>query len=58
MNHGKERIDAIAQTIRHQQAEFLVGDWKKAIAKGPFQFIYADAAAAKTIEGVQLLEVC
>ncbi|MBG9453883.1 hypothetical protein ABE61_07285 [Lysinibacillus sphaericus] len=29
---------------------------KEAIAKGPFQFIFADAAAAKTIEGVQLLE--
>lgn len=26
------------------------------VVKGPFQFIFADAAAAKTIEGVQLLE--
>ncbi|GAB0167755.1 hypothetical protein LSPCS325_11920 [Lysinibacillus sp. CTST325] len=26
------------------------------IAKGPFQFIFADAAAAKTIEGEQLLD--
>jgi len=56
VDHEKEKIDATAQVIRHQQAEFLVGDWKEAIAKGPFQFIFADAAAAKTIECVQLLE--
>lgn len=52
----KEKIDAVSKIICHQRAEFLVGDWKEAIAKGPFQLIFADAAAAKTIEGVQLLE--
>ncbi|MGE7948463.1 O-methyltransferase [Lysinibacillus sp. NPDC093688] len=56
VDHAKEKIEATAQTIRHQQAEILVGDWKEAIAKGPFQFIFADAAAAKTIEGVQLMD--
>ncbi|MGE7689955.1 O-methyltransferase [Lysinibacillus sp. NPDC097214] len=56
VDHAKEKIEAAAQTICHEQAEFIVGDWKEAIAKGPFQFIFADAAAAKTIEGVELLD--
>ena len=47
----KEKIEATAAHIQHQQAEFICGDWKEAIAKGPFQFIFADAAAAKAIEG-------
>ena len=47
----KEKIQATAAQIQHQQAEFICGDWKEAIAEGPFQFIFADAAAAKAIEG-------
>ena len=48
---SKEKIEATADNIRHDQAEFICGDWKEVISKGPFQFIFADAAAAKTIEG-------
>ncbi|GLC90061.1 O-methyltransferase [Lysinibacillus piscis] len=51
VDNSKEKIDATAHHIRHKQAEFIYGDWKEVIAKGPFQFIFADAAAAKTIEG-------
>lgn len=51
VDNSKEKIDATANHIRHNQAEFICGDWKEVIAKGPFQFIFADAAAAKTIEG-------
>lgn len=36
VDHAKEKIDATAQTLRHQQAEFLVGDWKEVVVKGPF----------------------
>ncbi|KOP70156.1 hypothetical protein AMS59_20185 [Lysinibacillus sp. FJAT-14745] len=56
VDHAKGKIDATVQTVCYQQVEFLVGDWKEAIAKSPFQLIFADAAAAKIIEGVQLLE--
>lgn len=51
VDNSKEKIEATANHIRHKQAEFICGDWKEVIAKGPFQFIFADAAAAKTIEG-------
>ncbi|ATP39977.1 hypothetical protein CSE16_07895 [Solibacillus sp. R5-41] len=51
VDHSKEKIEATANHITHKQAEFIYGDWKDVIAKGPFQFIFADAAAAKTIEG-------
>lgn len=58
VDHSKEKIDATANQIRHNQAEFICGDWKEVIAKekGPFQFIFADAAAAKTIEGELLFD--
>ena len=48
---SKEKIEATADNIKNNQAEFICGDWKEVISKGPFQFIFADAAAAKTIEG-------
>ena len=51
VDNSKERIEATANNIRHHQAEFICGDWKEVIEKGPFQFIFADAAVAKTIEG-------
>ncbi|WP_335424215.1 O-methyltransferase [Bacillus sp. JJ1566] len=51
VDHSGEKIDAVASNIRHNHAEFICGDWKEAIAKGPFQFVFADAAAAKTFEG-------
>lgn len=45
-----------AKLMKHNQAEFIHGDWKEVIEKGPFQFIIADAAAAKTIEGELLFK--
>lgn len=56
VDHSKEKIDLVSKTIRHNQVEFVFGDWKEVIPKGPFQFIFADAAAAKTIEGELLIE--
>ncbi|MGY3185955.1 hypothetical protein [Lysinibacillus sp. TE18511] len=44
MDNSKEKIEAIADHIRHNQAEFICGDWKEIIAKGPSQSIFADAA--------------
>ena len=55
MDNSKEKIDLVSETIRHDQVEFIHEDWKEVIPKGPFQFIFADAAAAKTIEGEQLV---
>ncbi|MEH7237668.1 O-methyltransferase [Bacillus sp. JJ1562] len=56
VDHSKEKVDAVSKCIKHNQAEFICGDWKDVITKGPFQFIFADAAAAKTIEGELLLK--
>ncbi|WP_043931857.1 O-methyltransferase [Bacillus sp. EB01] len=56
VDHSIEKIDATANHIKHNQAEFICGDWKEVIPKGPFQFIFADAAAAKTIEGELLFD--
>ncbi|CAM5215409.1 tRNA 5-hydroxyuridine methyltransferase [Ureibacillus acetophenoni] len=55
VDHSKEKIELVSETIRHDQVEFIHGDWKEVIPKGPFQFIFADAVAAKTIEGEQLV---
>jgi predicted O-methyltransferase YrrM len=51
VDYSKEKIDATANNLRHNQAEFIFGDWKEVLSKGPFQLIFADAAAAKTLEG-------
>lgn len=51
VDNSKEKIDKVAKTLIHNQVEFFYGDWKEAISRGPFQFIFADAAAAKTFEG-------
>jgi len=51
VDNSKEKIDETSKNINHIQAEFIYGDWKEVMAKGPFQFIFADAAAAKTLEG-------
>lgn len=60
VDHSKEKIDLVSNNIRHSQVEFICGDWKEVITKGPFQFVFADAAAAKIIEAellVKTLEV-
>lgn len=57
VDNSKEKIDATANHISHNQAEFICGDWKEVITKRPFQFIFADAAAAKTIEGELLFNI-
>lgn len=60
VDHSKEKIDLVSNNIRHNQVEFICGDWKEVITKGPFQFVFADAAAAKIIESellVKTLEV-
>ena len=50
-----EKIKLTREAIRHKQAEFVYGDWKEVISRGPFQFIFADAAIVKIVEGKQLL---
>lgn len=56
VDHSEEKIDQVLKTIQHSQVEFVYGDWKEVIPKGPYQFIFADAAAAKSIEGELLIE--
>jgi predicted O-methyltransferase YrrM len=57
VDNSKEKIDEITNTLMHNQVEFYYGDWKEVISKGPFQFIFADAASAKTFEGELLFNI-
>ena len=56
VDNDKEKIDATANHLIYSQVEYFYGDWKEVIEKGPFQFIFADAAAAKTVEGELLIQ--
>lgn len=56
VDHSKEKIEEVTKIIIHNQVEFLYGDWKEVISKAPFQFIFADVAAAKTFEGELLFD--
>ncbi|QPC45882.1 O-methyltransferase [Mangrovibacillus cuniculi] len=55
VDHDKKKVDLVRETLHHCQVTFLVSDWKELIHKGPFQFIFADAAAAKCLEAELLL---
>jgi predicted O-methyltransferase YrrM len=57
VDSDSNKIEMVRKTITHPQAEFVMGDWKEIVSKGPFQFIFADAAIVKTVEGEQLFEV-
>ncbi|KGR78041.1 O-methyltransferase [Ureibacillus manganicus] len=56
VDYSKEKIDIVANSINHSQVEFVYGDWKDVIPKGPFQFIFADAQAAKVTEAQVLID--
>ena len=51
------RVELVSKNIIHPQAEFVCGDWKELIKYGPFKFVFADAAAAKSEEGELLIEI-
>jgi predicted O-methyltransferase YrrM len=51
VDNSKEKIDVTSNLLNYKQVEFFHGDWKEIIGKGPFQFIFADAAVAKSVEG-------
>jgi predicted O-methyltransferase YrrM len=44
VDNSEEKIELTSKTIRHKQADFVYGDWKEIIDRGPFHFIFADAA--------------
>ncbi|WP_445480658.1 O-methyltransferase [Lysinibacillus irui] len=56
VDHSKEKIELVRQNIHHTQADFVFGDWKDLMKSGPFHLIFADAAAAKSIEAESLFE--
>ncbi|WP_246943301.1 O-methyltransferase [Bacillus pinisoli] len=56
VDNCKEKMDVVMNTLFHNQVKLYVGDWKEVISEGPFQFIFADAATAKTFEGEILLQ--
>ena len=57
IDHDKKRVDLVRKYIRHPQAEFVEGDWKEIYGNGPFQFIFADAAIVKSVEGEKLFDI-
>jgi len=52
-----EKIKLTSQTINHKQGEFVYCDWKGIGNRGPFQFIFADAAIAKEVEGEKVIDM-
>jgi predicted O-methyltransferase YrrM len=57
IDSDSNKIEKVRKTINHPQAEFVKGDWKEVIIMGPFQFVFADAAIVKTVEGEQLYDI-
>lgn len=57
IDHSKKKIDLVNKTIIHKQGEFILGDWKDIINRGPFQFIFADASIVKSIEADRLFDI-
>jgi len=57
VDNSKDKIELTSKNINHKQAKFVYGDWKDIIGSGPFQFIFADAAVAKTVEGESLFGI-
>ncbi len=51
------KVELVSKMITRSNAKFVCGDWKEIIQQGPFQFIFADAAAAKTIDRAILAEI-
>lgn len=51
------RVELVRKNIIHPQGEFICGDWKELSKYGPFKFVFADAAAAKSEEGELLIEI-
>lgn len=56
VDHSKEKIDSVTSLIVHPQATFICDDWKEVLSQGPFQFVFADASAAKTSEAELLFQ--
>lgn len=53
----RSKVELVSKMITHSNAEFVCGDWKEITQQGQFQFIFADAATAKTIDGEILAEI-
>jgi predicted O-methyltransferase YrrM len=53
----EHKVKLVRNNLNHPQATFICGDWKELIKSGPFQFVFADAAAAKSIEGELLIDI-
>ena len=52
-----DKITQTSQNIHHKQGEFVYGDWKEIRNRGPFQFIFVDAAIAKEVEGEKVIDM-
>jgi predicted O-methyltransferase YrrM len=57
VDNCEEKVALTSEAIEHEQAEFIYGDWKEVIKEGPFQFIFADAAAVKLAEASELYDI-
>ncbi|QOR67127.1 hypothetical protein IM538_02945 [Cytobacillus suaedae] len=57
IDNCEQKVTLTKEVITHDQAEFIYGDWKEIIKEGPFQFIFADAAAVKSAEASELYDI-
>ncbi|MEO4053889.1 methyltransferase domain-containing protein [Solibacillus sp. CAU 1738] len=55
IDNSEEKIALVSDVIKGPQVEFVCGDWQEIINKGPFQFIFADAAVVKNKEAEMLV---
>ena len=57
IDNSTEKIILTRKTIKHNQVEFVEGDWKEIINRGPFKFVFVDAEVAKKDECEELFNI-
>jgi predicted O-methyltransferase YrrM len=56
VDRSQQQIELIEHVLIRENVDFISGDWKEVIHKGPFNFIFADATDAKKDNAESLFE--
>lgn len=57
IDNQQDYIEAIKPFFSQSNVEFMSADWKEIINKGPFNFVFADAADAKSTYAQELFKL-
>ncbi|KOR90257.1 O-methyltransferase [Paenibacillus solani] len=57
IDNQQDYVGAIKPLFTQYNVEFIVADWKEIINKGPFDFVFADAADAKSTYAQELFKL-